>query len=175
MIYVMQDQKEKRVSIETDAKGEKLVVIQDILFKGKRNINWKQVEKYLWQYVGGVYQVEETRDKIGVGKEFADEYTGSKDTAQLRGALAKAKANAAQGIPELLTIACNRRFKENLNPKHSQNVMKGWYRYDSSFALPVFAENGEVERWNVFSVEMLVRHDKSDKKYLYDIVDIKKK
>ena len=32
----------------------------------------------------------------------------------MKGALAKAKANAAQGIPEIIEIAGNKRFRENL-------------------------------------------------------------
>lgn len=34
-----------------------------------------------------------------------DEYSGSEDTARLKGTLAKAKANAAQGVPELC-VSC---------------------------------------------------------------------
>ena len=50
----------------------------------------------------------------------------------------------------------------------------GWYKYESRFALPVFADDGEVERYNVFHVAMILRHDKDGKKYLYDIMNIKK-
>lgn len=31
-------------------------------------------------------------------------------------------------------------------------------RYDSRFALPVYADNGEVERYNVYHASMLIRH-----------------
>ena len=50
----------------------------------------------------------------------------------------------------------------------------GWYRYESRFALPVFNENGDIERYNVFHALMLMRHAKDDKIYLYDIMEIKK-
>lgn len=103
------------------------------------------------------------------------EFKGSKDTFRLKGALAKAKANAASGIPELIEIATNKRFKENLaKDKHQKNAKFGWFRYDSRFALPVYDEGGEVERYNVFHVEMLIRHSADGKLYLYDIVNIKK-
>ena len=36
----------------------------------------------------------------------------------------------------------------------------------------VFADNGEVERYNIFHVAMILRHDKDGKKYLYDIMNI---
>ena len=40
--------------------------------------------------------------------------------------------------------------------------------------LPVFGDDGEIERYNVFNVAMLVRHDEDGKYYLYDIMKIKK-
>ena len=52
--------------------------------------------------------------------------------------------------------------------------MYGWYRYESRFALPVFNEVGEIERYNVFNVIMVIRHAKDGKMYLYDIMNIKK-
>ena len=94
--------------------------------------------------------------------------------AKLKGALAKAKANAAQGIPEMIEISGNKRFRENLAKKHDKNARFGWYRYDSRFALPVFDDDGEVLRYNVFHVELVIRHAEDKKLYLYDIINIKK-
>ena len=36
----------------TDDRGETILVINSILFKGKRRINWDDVEEYLKIYVG---------------------------------------------------------------------------------------------------------------------------
>ena len=33
---------------------------------------------------------------------------------------------------------------------HTIDVMYGWYRYESRFALPVFNEAGEIERYNEY-------------------------
>ena len=52
--------------------------------------------------------------------------------------------------------------------------INGWYRYDSRFALPVYDDKGELERYNVFHASMLVRHSNDGKMYLYDVIDIKK-
>lgn len=91
------------------------------------------------------------------------------------GGIAKAKANIAQGIPELIQVATNRRFKENLEDKHNMNAKFGWYRYDSRFAIPVYDEMGEIERYNIFHAEMVIRHDANGKLYLYDIMNVKKR
>ena len=39
--------------------------------------------------------------------------------------------------------------------------------------LPVYS-NGEIERYDVFNVIMVIRHAKDGKMYLYDIMNIKK-
>ena len=51
----------------------------------------------------------------------------------------------------------------------------GWYRYDSRFAIPVYSDCGELEKANIFKARLLIRHAASGKKYLYDILEIKKK
>ena len=99
---------EHSISIIEDFDGRKIVLIHDIRFKGKRKINWKEVEGYL---------------------------------------------------------------KE----KHKKDAKNGWYRYTSNFALTVYDENEMVQRYNVFRIEMLVRHAKGGKMYLYDMVNIKKR
>ena len=86
------------------------------------------------------------------------------DTMRLKGTLAKAKANAAQGVAEMIKTASNRRHQENLKIKHEEDARFGWYRYVIRFSLPVFAEDGSVERRNLFRGEMIVRHAKKWKK-----------
>lgn len=68
-----------------------------------------------------------------------------------------------------------KRFKENLKEKHDSDAKYGWYRYDTKFALPVYNENQELERFNVFQAVLLIRHAQDGKLYLYDLVNIKKK
>lgn len=166
--------KKRNVTVVKDLNEHSIVLINDICFKGRRNIEWNDVEIYLKQYVGEFIEVIESKDIIYIGNDLADEYTGSKYTEKLKGTYAKAKANAAQGIPELVEIATNKRYKENFEKKHSSNAKYGWYRYDSRFALAVYDDSGEIERYNVFHVELLIRHAANNKLYLYDIVNIKK-
>ena len=71
-------------------------------------------------------------------------------------------------------IAVGKHFRENNEEKHWRNAKYGWYRYDSRFALPVYNETGEIERYNVFHASLIVRHSEDKKLYLYDILDIKK-
>lgn len=114
------------------------------------------------------------REKVYIGSDFPNEFSHSKDTKILKGANAKAKANAAQAIGDLIQIATNGNFTQDYGNKHKNKAANGWYRYDSRFALPVYSEDGVLERYNIFSVRLLIRHDKDGKMYLYDILRTKK-
>lgn len=164
----------KNINVIKDLNGNQIVVINDIRFRGKRNIDWKEVEQYLRQYIGEFFKIAKSKEIIYIGSDLPDEYTGSKYTAQLNGMRAKAKANAVQGIPEMIEIASDKRFKKNMEKKHGMNAKYGWYRYDSRFALPVFDDDGEILRYNVFKVELVIRHAENKKLYLYDVVNVRK-
>ena len=165
---------QRNIAVIQDVDGNNIVVINDIIFKGKRSITWSDVEEYLRRYVGEFYSIAETGDIVYIGTDLPDEYAGSNYTKHIKGTVAKAKANAAQAIPEIIEIATSKTAEENKKEKHSRNAKNGWYRYDTRFALPVYDESGEVERYNVFSARLLIRHAASGKMYLYDVLEIKK-
>ena len=75
---------------------------------------------------------------------------------------------------KLLKYATNKRWQENFKTTHGADAKYGWYRFTSRFALPVYSENGSLERYNIFRIEMLIRHASDDKLYLYDMVNVKK-
>ena len=50
----------------------------------------------------------------------------------------------------------------------------GWYRFDSRFAMAVYNNQGEIEQYNFFKARMIIRYDADGKKYLYDVINIKK-
>ena len=76
------------------------------------------------------------------------------------------------GCPIYFTVGNTELLRNSL-----EETLKFWEMdkpYDSRFALPVYNEVGEVERYNVFHASMIIRHANDGKKYLYDIIDIKK-
>lgn len=166
---------DRNVNIILEPNGKKIVLINDIRFKCKKKEDWKEVEEYLKEYIGEFYEIEETSDKVFISSNFPDEYVSSESRLALKGAVAKAKANAVQGIPELIQIATNKEYSENTKQKHNKDAKYGWYRYDVRFALPVYDDkSNEICRYNIFFARMLVRHDKDGKKYLYDLLAVKK-
>lgn len=162
------------VLVATDANGNKVVVIPQVIFKGKRTISWDEVEKYLLRYVGKIFEVAETEDFIYIDKTFVREYGGSDYTKKLVGALPKVKANMSQGIPQMIEIATSKRWKEDFEHRHKKRAENGWFRYNTRFALPVTNESGEIVEYNVFQEVLIVRYTSDEKLYLYDVQNIKK-
>ncbi|MBO5167289.1 MAG: hypothetical protein J6B90_11920 [Lachnospiraceae bacterium] len=165
---------ERKIDVIDAFDGKKMVIIHDIIFKKKQYVEWKDVKEYLKRYVGEVYTILSAQENIYIGPDLPNEFTGSAYTYSLKGANVKAKANVVQGIPEMIEIAVGGNYKANDEIKHNRNAKYGWYRYDSYFAIPVHDNAGEVEHYNVFHASLLIRHAEDGKKYLYDIIDIKK-
>lgn len=166
---------DRNVNVITDLDGRKIVLINDIRFKGRKKEEWKIIETYLREYVGQFYEIEESSEKIYIAADFPDEFANSDSRLALKKAASKAKANAAIGIPELIKIATNGIHEKNTKKKHEKDAKYGWYRYKVYFALPVYDDNKEyVIRYNIYQAKMLVRYADDGKKYLYDFISIKK-
>jgi len=162
------------VSTITDSEGKKIVLINDIRFRGKTKEEWNEIERYLKEYVGLYYEISETSEKVYIGKDFPDEFAHGKDKTVLKGPNLKAKANAAQAVGELIQIASNKAGSPDYNMRHGEKAKFGWYRYDTRLALPIYNEEGEIQRYNIYKLRMLVRHDEDGKLYLYDFLRTKK-
>ena len=163
-----------RFSIVADPDGKKIVLINDVRFKSRRGIDWNEIEQYLKQYIGKCYEIIQTSEEIYIGTDFPDEYAHSKDTKSVKGANEKAKANAISVIGELIEIASDKTESPDYNMKHGNKAKYGWYRYNTRFGIPVYSEDGVLERYNIFRARIIVRRDKDGKLYLYDVVTIKK-
>ena len=55
---------QRKVNVVEDLKGNKIVFIHDIRFKGRQAIDWDDVERYLKQYVGESHIIESTKDMV---------------------------------------------------------------------------------------------------------------
>ena len=162
------------VVIITEPSGKKIVLINDLRFKGKNKEEWNEIEDYLKEYVGKYYEIRETAEKIYIGNDFPDEFVHGKDKTVLMGPNLKAKANASLAIGELIQIADNKSSSTDYRNKHGAKAKYGWYRYDTRLALPVYNDVGDIQRYNIYKLRMLVRHDENGKLYLYDFLRTKK-
>jgi len=171
---VQKSKSDNRVSIIQDEDGKSIVIINDIRFKSRRNIDWEQVEQYLKEYIGSCYEIAETSEKVYIGSDFPDEFCHSTDKIRLKGPNERAKANMSSAIGELIQIATNKAEYEDYGKKHKSKAKNGWYRYDTRFGIPVYSDDGKLERYNIFGARMLIRCDADGKLYLYDFVRTKK-
>lgn len=63
-------QKAGELGEAVDSVGNKIVIIPDIIFWNKQNIDWKEVEAYLEKYIGEIVEITQTSDIIYMGKDF---------------------------------------------------------------------------------------------------------
>ena len=87
----------RNINIITDLNGNKIALINDIIFKGKKAINWDDVKAYLESYVGEFYEIADTKDIVYIGQDLPDEYTGSRYTYSLKGGECKSKGECFTG------------------------------------------------------------------------------
>ena len=112
----------RNIKIVRDRDDNRIVLINDVRFKGKKRIDWESVKSYLEGYIGDYYEISESAVRIYIGRTLSDEFTASEYTKSLRGGNAKAKANAATAIPELIQIATKPKWEENKKEKHSDDA-----------------------------------------------------
>jgi hypothetical protein len=112
---------------------------------------------------------------VFVGKDLPGEYKSSEYTKTMKPALRKIKMQAATNLDEMLLLAENGEWRENVKPKHAKDAQNGWYRYDTEFAVPVLDAKKTVDHYTVYGGTLLIRNDADGKSYLYDLLDVEKK
>lgn len=112
---------------------------------------------------------------VYVGKDLPGEYKSSEYTKTMKHALRKIKMQAATNLDEMLLLAENGEWRENVKPKHSKDAQNGWYRYDTQFAVPILNAKKAIDHYTVYGGKLLIRNDADGKSYLYDLLDVEKK
>ena len=98
---------------------------------------------------------------VYVGKNLPGEYKSSEYTKTI--------------LDEMLLLAENGEWRENVNPKHIKDAQNGWYRYDTQFAVPILNAKKAIDHYTVYGGALLIRNDADGKSYLYDLLDVEKK
>lgn len=112
---------------------------------------------------------------VYVGKDLPGEYKSSEYTKTMKPALRKIKMQAATNLDEMILLAENGEWRENVKPKHSKDAQNGWYRYDTQFAVPILNAKKAIDHYTVYGGALLIRNDADGKSYLYDLLDVEKK
>lgn len=182
--YNLQEEGQKNNTIDGEAlhmsrnvNGQNVVWIENNLLKESNGIpTHRFVADYIAEHIGDFYTIIESGQKVYIGKDLPGEYTQSEYTKNLlknkKGVL-KAKNRAASNLGEIIEIATNRKWEK---AKHSENkdAKYGMYRYNTKFGFPVYDHKGNISSANIYNAELIIRNASDGKKYLYDIVSIKK-
>ena len=126
--------------------------------------NIKELQKLIGKNITIAYDGR----NVFIARDFADEYTGSKDTWKNKQSIRKAKANAASGVEQIVSSAKNPNWMKNSEAKHNIDAARGWTYYDVNFAID------DGNNLVYYSGILNVRMDADGKDYLYDITIIKK-
>lgn len=65
-----EDANSRNVSVIKDVNGNNIVMINDIIFKGRQAINWEDVENYLMRYVGDFYTIADNKEIVFIGTDL---------------------------------------------------------------------------------------------------------
>lgn len=128
------------------------------------------IKDYLASHIDDVYTIIESGYKVFPSKKLPREYLYSKSATTLERfnkKKYKAKIAVVPGIGEMVGIATNRRWERLLHDANKK-AKYGVYRYDTRVA---FDNNGNSE---AYTAELIILNAEDGKKYLYDIVGIKK-
>lgn len=112
---------------------------------------------------------------VYAGKDLPSEYKGSEYTLGMHRGLREVKMQAATNLSEMLLLAEDGEWRENVKEKHGKDAQNGWYRYKTRFAVPVLNARKAVDHYAVYGGVLLIRNDADGKSYLYDMVDVEKK
>lgn len=141
-------------------------MIEDNIFAGHEGEKpHKVIRDYIKNHYSGEFaRIIESGQKVYFGKDLPGEYTQSVYTRGLTPSLKQIKGQAAQSLNELIEISTDRGWKKNTKERHAEDAKYGWYKYSSKFQI-----NDDI-----YDADVLIRNDADGKKYLYDVINIKK-
>ncbi len=128
----------------------------------------KETVKNINNHRGEVYKITETNNSVIIDKKTSKEYTFSKYSRKLDAENKKVKGILSKYLKEIISNSFDRRFVNYKKAKHVKDAKYGFYRYKI-----VFSIIDDVKE-NIYEAVVLIRNDANTKKYLYDILDIKK-
>lgn len=155
--------------------GQQIAWIENSGLSNKDLHDHKKIAEYIGRHIGEVYTVIESGQRVYIGEDLPSEYTQSEYTKRLlrkNPATLNAKKRAVDALGDMIEIASGRRW-EKAKHTHNKDAKFGMYRYNSRFAFAVNGGDG-VRNVRAYDVELLIRNASDGKKYLYDIVNIKK-
>ncbi len=174
-VNALHDETELKHSIKYTSNNEPVVWIDDDVLKGSTKPTHQAVADYLAQHIGEVYTIIESGQNVYLGEDLPSEYTQSEYTKQLLKIprILKAKNKALPNLGEMIEIATNRRWSKDKG-SGNKDAKYGVYKYSTRFAFPTRNNKGNIVGANAYDATLVIINSSDGKKYLYDVVTIKK-
>lgn len=132
-----------------------------------KSIN-KETIKNIKNQKGISYKIIETNNNVFIDKKTAYEFVYSKNSVLNNKQQKLIKSKLSKYLREIINNSTDKIYTTNKKDKHSKDAKYGFYRYKITFSIL----NKDVE--NVYEAIVLIRNSEDTKKYLYDILNIKK-
>ncbi len=144
------------------------IKINENIFENNNGKSINQtIKEYLENHIGDVYTIIESGQKVYLGEDLPGEYAYSKSAQSLPTTKKLAKGRAVTNLKEIVENSTNRKWEPYKHESHKVNAKYGFYKYDTTFS---FNHNGQEK---VYTGTVLIRNDANEKKYLYDILNLK--
>lgn len=138
-------------------------------FTKEKIYNLNKITKFsLKEHKDNVYKIIETNDNIVVDKKGIKEYIFSEYSKNLKYNKKVIKSILSKYIDKVIAYSNNKQYDKNRKNKHNKDAKYGFYKYNIIFSII----NNQKE--DIYSATLLVRNSEDEKKYLYDILNIKK-
>lgn len=164
-IYKME---EASVIYNNDGSFNRVKIIEDEYKTLNVKSSQKKASENLKGQVGVSYKNILTSNTILIDRNTSTEYIYSNYTRWSKTKIKYIKCIISKYINELFTNASSKTFEKNRKEKHNKDAKYGFYKYKVRFS----TIDNKIE--TIYTCSLLVRNDLNGKKYLYDIIDIKK-
>ena len=128
----------------------------------------KRAKEHIKEQKGISYKNILTSNTILIDDKTANEYIYSCYTRWSKTDMKYVKCILANYIKELFMNASSKSYEANQKNKHNFDAKYGFYKYGVKFSIV------DNDKETIYTCSLLVRNDANGKKYLYDILDIKK-
>lgn len=128
----------------------------------------KRAKAHIKEQKGISYKNILTSNTILIDDKTANEYIYSCYTRWKKQDIKYVKFILSKYIKELFMNANSKSYEVNRKNKHNLDAKYGFYKYGAKFSIV------DNDKETTYSCSLLVRNDANGKKYLYDILDIKK-
>ncbi len=127
-----------------------------------------EMKKHIQNMLDKSFTLIESGQKVYIGKDLSGEYIFSKYAVSLTNTEIIIRGKLLSNLKDIVENCSCRNYSNHKKEKHKKDAKYGFYKYKIRFSIAL------KEREELYKAVVLIRNDANGKKYLYDILGIKK-